>query len=727
MSFKLLAIRPLEGCNKKLLKNLEENRIYKFYNDYTFHYEQNSNELKEIAYTENVPADLYSKDNVKIKINVSAIVGKNGSGKSTIIELLSQFLFCISLKFEHIISEDFIKDHSLNEYQAKQFSTELENFNQDFNISLIYELDDSIYQINKIGADFEFNRFEKKQEKKQNKIVLFDSKVKVDFSKIKQRFFFYTILENYSLYGLNTNDLGIWLKSIFHKNDGYQTPIVLNPMRTEGVIDVNRLTFLSKQRLLSNIFQKVQDGIKIEDSLRNLVNDKIAHKITLKLDFRKFLVLDEKKLKRVNEKFVYEIDGKLIHLYYTEKYEDRFEQILKCYYPNFDLIEKIKPIDLITKEYILKKVFTIVRKYPEYKFYRAKVFRAKKNEKNEELCFQDIAKDLSHSTLKLRQAINFFVFNYFELGSDINKDFLLSTDKNDGISDIINLKIEKWKNEDLEKSRIKNLNADLDIETGIIEISSKYNIINFLPPSFFEVDIDFFEKGSFKDLSSGEKQLIYGSTSVIYHLLNLKSISLEKRVRYDNFNIIFDEIELCFHPEFQKKYVNFLTDKLKSIGVRYLNINIIFITHSPFILSDIPKQNVLFLSDGKPEEFKKKTFGANITDLLINSFFFSDTDENNKLLIGDFAKNKINETIKWLNLIKDERQKSIKKDYKYLEPNKEEKAKHKSIIDLIDEPLIKTKLTEMYYEVFDKDDFIDKEKEYILKRAKELGLSIIKE
>jgi hypothetical protein len=32
MSFKLLAIRPLDGCNPKFLKNLEENRIYQFYN-----------------------------------------------------------------------------------------------------------------------------------------------------------------------------------------------------------------------------------------------------------------------------------------------------------------------------------------------------------------------------------------------------------------------------------------------------------------------------------------------------------------------------------------------------------------------------------------------------------------------------------------------------------------------------------------------------------------------
>ncbi len=32
MSFKLIAIRPLKGCNEKFRKNLIPNQIYKFYN-----------------------------------------------------------------------------------------------------------------------------------------------------------------------------------------------------------------------------------------------------------------------------------------------------------------------------------------------------------------------------------------------------------------------------------------------------------------------------------------------------------------------------------------------------------------------------------------------------------------------------------------------------------------------------------------------------------------------
>ena len=122
MSFKLLAIRPLDGCNEKFLKNLEKNRIYQFYNDYTFHYEQNSNELKKIVYTENVPADLFNQGSTKI--NVSAIVGKNGSGKSALIELFLAALTKISL----IIDKNFIDVDDLYDNKKTDFEENKEKF-----------------------------------------------------------------------------------------------------------------------------------------------------------------------------------------------------------------------------------------------------------------------------------------------------------------------------------------------------------------------------------------------------------------------------------------------------------------------------------------------------------------------------------------------------------------------------------------------------------------------
>ncbi|WP_376777222.1 hypothetical protein [Flavobacterium covae] len=718
MSFKLLALRPLDGCNEKFLKNLEENRIYQFYQDYEFlntdgKKVEGKDKIVEIKFNNSLPDDLFGEG-----ISISAIVGKNGSGKSTIVELLCQFLFCISLEFKYITKEDFIKDHSLNDFHQKQFLTELENFNADFNVSLIYQIDNKIYEINKVGAEFEVNHFENKEKDS------FELINKNGLSNVKKNDFFYTILENYSLYGLNTNELGIWLKSIFHKNDGYQTPIVLNPMRTKGVIDVNSLTYLSKQRLLSNLFQKVEENTKIEDSLRNLVNNEIAHKITLTLDFRKFTVLDEKGLKKVNEKFVYEIDGKLIHLYYTEKYDDRFEQILKSFYPDFNPAERISPLDILTKEYILRKVFSIVEKYQDYSSFKETVFQEAKDNVNESKCFKKIADDSSHSTFKLRQAINFFVFNYYELHTETQKEFLLSNDNHTGIADIVNKKIEEWKQKELELIRNEeSLLNDSGIKYAMEEGDIKYNLINFLPPSFFAVDIQFLKIGTFDALSSGEKQIVYSISSVIYHLLNLKSVpfdvtdSQNGRTKYTTFNLIYDEIELYFHPEFQRKYIDLLLKALKIINVSGAKINILFLTHSPFILSDIPKQNVLFLEvkEGKsqPSEYKgDNTFGENIHEMFAGGFFMESTK-------GAFVESKIK------TLLED-----LKKNTKdeFIEEGKKEDIlegikKHQKLINLMGECYIKTILQNHLDDAIAKIEgkaLLDVEKDRLEKRLKEI-------
>ncbi len=113
-----------------------------------------------------------------------------------------------------------------------------------------------------------------------------------------------------------------------------------------------------------------------------------------------------------------------------------------------------------------------------------------------------------------------------------------------------------------------------------------------------------------------------------------------------------------------------------------INFHIIFTTHSPFLLSDIPKQNIIFLDtdengkcivvDGLKE--KKETFGANIHTLLSDSFFMDNG------LMGEFAKGKIDEVIKLLN-----KEKMDEEELKYCE----------QIISIIGEPIVKNQLQRM--------------------------------
>ena len=205
-------------------------------------------------------------------------------------------------------------------------------------------------------------------------------------------------------------------------------------------------------------------------------------------------------------------------------------------------------------------------------------------------------------------------------------------------------------------------------------------------------------------MSSGEREYIKTFVALIHHL---KKESQE-------FIFIFDEIELGLHPNWQKNlikdFVNIVSKYIKK------NMNFIFTSHSPFILSDIPKENVIFLEKYKKDEDRNqkegncknatknielKTFGANIHTLLSNGFFMSDG------LMGEFAKNKINNVIKKL------------KDKNY-NPSKNEKENILATIKIIGEDFLRTKLLDIYYKKFD-DDFIKKQrKEELLEQQEKI-------
>lgn len=175
-------------------------------------------------------------------------------------------------------------------------------------------------------------------------------------------------------------------------------------------------------------------------------------------------------------------------------------------------------------------------------------------------------------------------------------------------------------------------------------------ITETLPPPFFTRHISIKRKdtGDLVDMnvmSSGERQFIYSVTSIAYHILKLKSVSAEDCVKYRNCCLIMDEVELCFPPEYQRTFLNNLITMINAFGLnKDFCINILLATHSPFILSDIPKNNILYLKDGRPtlKDNFINPFGANINDILLQSFFLDNG------FMGAFAQEKINSLTKFL-------------------------------------------------------------------------------
>ena len=617
MSFKLLAIRPLKGCSARFLKNLEEDRIYKFYNDYSF-FENQDGKVTEIKCEDSVPENLYEKSGLDIQI--SALVGKNGSGKSSLLELLYASCYVIA------ISQKILYDEMVDVEGLK--------------VAIFYNIGNNYYEIEITNSEVKcYNINDETKTTKENDEVLKD-------------FFFYTIAVNYSLYGLNEKVLGNWISALFHKNDGYQTPLVINPYRREGNINVNSELHLAQTRLITNIL--------LTDN-KEILSGKEIDSVCFELDSKKY------KDKKEKENII------------VESSKATFDEIYEKLYEENHILEKDKEKENPHFEDLMNYILCKIKKISEvYKEYRD--IAPFEGNKVSQKFLEKLADDKSHITLKLRQVLNIIRFNLLE-----DKDSKWE-EKENGVLHF------KLKIDDLIK-RIKEVNTSNPKKDELIPIGCYRFIINVKNDTKSNDSVS-----NINVMSSGEQHLVHTMQSVLYHILNVNSVhnSKESKNKYEYINIIFDEIELYFHPEYQRRFVFELLERLDSLKKgnhipKIKGINILFCTHSPFILSDIPKQNVLFL--GEKKDFK--TFGANITTLLANSFFM----EN---LIGEFAKNKINEVIRWIIQDKEDILKTIK---------------------LIDEPILRNKLIEMYYEKFS-DKEREKSEEKIRALAEQLGIEI---
>lgn len=112
--------------------------------------------------------------------------------------------------------------------------------------------------------------------------------------------------------------------------------------------------------------------------------------------------------------------------------------------------------------------------------------------------------------------------------------------------------------------------------------------------------------------------------------------------------LLLDEPDIQLHPEWQQKFLNMLLSSFAKFFPKVM-FQIIITSHSPILISDIPKSNILFIEkrDGYSHVCSpmkhKETFAANIHTLYNDSFFLDGVP------IGDFAKGKIQDIYNKLN------------------------------------------------------------------------------
>lgn len=156
----------------------------------------------------------------------------------------------------------------------------------------------------------------------------------------------------------------------------------------------------------------------------------------------------------------------------------------------------------------------------------------------------------------------------------------------------------------------------------------------------------------------------------------------------DSALIFIDEGELYFHPEWQRGYLAILLDMLRLCKGKG-RLQVVFTTNSPFVLSDVLKEDVQYLS-GEPEEFGR-TLGQNIHTLLKNNFFMDYT-------IGEYSR-KLIEAI--ISQVRSEDGESGERKHgisDYFESTEDKYEVIGYLIEQIGEPIYRDKLGKMLEE-----------------------------
>lgn len=261
--------------------------------------------------------------------------------------------------------------------------------------------------------------------------------------------------------------------------------------------------------------------------------------------------------------------------------------------------------------------------------------------------------------------------------------------------------------------QLKYKDKNKEEESDADEIDTYQNFIKLIKKSVFERKYSFVLKYidiQGIELASGERALL-NFFSWIYFVPKFTQIMREEKkesVLNKNILLLIDEIDLYCHPLWQQKMLAFLIDELKN---QYSDkkVQIIFTTHSPIILSDIPRSNVIFLKRENDRckiddnRLHSETFGANIYKLFNNAFFLGQKGQ-----IGEFSRNKIQVIINKISPKLDPEEGAV-----YHEISKKEAAELEKEIVLIGEPIIRNKLYDMLYKC-----------QYCLKEPQERKLEI---
>lgn len=622
---------------------------------------------KDCKYKKCLQGDAYyslknelSEDFFAENVGITTIVGQNGAGKSSLLDILFRMLnnlgFCLYGHIERKASDDMSFVLGVNadlHYLLNGKEGILHCRNRI--VALEYGEKRILFAVR---TQSEHKRFEEEHEFQD-----YEDYTHPDFSKMKEisKIFFYTIATNYSIQAYISQDYkneptvsyssqnkrnipgeNIWLDNLFHKNDGYMCPLVLNPYRDKGKIDMANEEHLTTQRLEAILIEEDENHPFMEGYVYDHIDFNFNPR-TIQYGFRNIigntrLYFSKEEIEALNDNIISDSEKKK---YIENEDLDDFKRI--ALNPNSyahailaalfcGVKDDMTTVELALREYVVYKVLNIAEKYPSYAYFGKYLFpnclfcEAPLEDRDNTL---QKAKDMaraakrnkSHIGLKLNQALHFIYIT-----RRLSKDQWQRMEKQFSYKDYCRL---------------------LGIPEKGMSLQKR---MSYLPPTIFHPTVYVNKIGIDKcidvnQLSSGERQLFFTISTLVYHIMNLRSIPTNgRRVRYGNVCLVMDEVEICFHPDYQRMFVKRLLQTIKAMRLNHaFGIHILITTHSPFLLSDIPLANILSLEKGESRKMDlRNTFCANVYDLLNNPFFMNQ-------FIGDFASEKLDRIVEEVN------------------------------------------------------------------------------